>query len=82
MVECSNINLNTEIKGLIKKGDEITVVGNATEKQFYMEENDLVINAVLIIVDDDLVYPSMFPRYVAYQFRDDELKRQEKNNYK
>ena len=43
---------------------------------FFMEDNDIVIQAVVIIIDG-LVYPSIFPNYVAFQYRDDELKRME-----
>ena len=50
--------------------------GHFSEKQFFMEDNDIVIQAVVIIIDG-LVYPSIFPNYVAFQYRDDELKRME-----
>lgn len=73
-VESTKKKLNEETKDLIKNGDEITVVGNSSEKQFFMEDNDIVIQAVVIIIDG-LVYPSIFPNYVAFQYRDDELKR-------
>jgi len=74
LVKCSKNQLVNEVKNILKDGDEITVVGNSSEKQFFMEDNDIVIQAVVIIIDG-LVYPSIFPNYVAFQYRDDELKR-------
>lgn len=76
LVKCSKNQLVKEVKNILKDGDEITVVGNSSEKQFFMEDNDIVIQAVVIIIDG-LVYPSIFPNYVAFQYRDDELKRME-----
>lgn len=76
LVKCSKNQLVKEVKNILKDGDEITVVGNSSEKQFFMEDNDVVIQAVVIIIDG-LVYPSIFPNYVAFQYHDDELKRME-----
>ncbi len=76
LVKCSKNQLVKEVKNILKDGDEITAVGNSSEKQFFMEDNDIVIQAVVIIIDG-LVYPSIFPNYVAFQYRDDELKRME-----
>lgn len=76
LVQCSKNQLVKEVKNILKDGDEITVVGNSSEKQFFMEDNDIVIQAVVIIIDE-LVYPSIFPNYVAFQYRDDELKQME-----
>ena len=60
LVKCSKNQLVKEVKNILKDGDEITVVGNSSEKQFFMEDNDIVIQAVVIIIDG-LVYPSIFP---------------------
>lgn len=76
VVRSSKSQLTKEVKDLLKNGDVITVVGNSSDKQFFMEENDIVIQAIVIIIDG-LVYPSIFPNYVAFQYRDDELKRME-----
>lgn len=73
-VESTKKKLNEETKDLIKNGDKVTVVGTSTEKQFFMDENDIVIQAMVVIIDN-IVYPSDFPSYVAFQYRDNELNR-------
>ena len=75
-VESTKKKLNEETKDLIKNGDKVTVVGTSTEKQFFIEENDIVIQAMVVIIDN-IVYPSDFPLYVALQYRNDELQRME-----
>ena len=45
VVRSSKSQLTKEVKDLLKNGDVITVVGNSSDKQFFMEENDIVIQA-------------------------------------
>ena len=74
LVKCSKNQLVNEVKNILKNDDKVTVVGTSTEKQFFIEENDIVIQAMVVIIDN-IVYPSDFPSYVAFQYRDNELNR-------
>lgn len=75
-VECSDHKLNAEIKDMINDNDEVAVIGAVSEKQFFMDENDQTIKAIVIIVNDT-VYPHDFPELLAIKFRNDERERQE-----
>lgn len=74
-VECSDHKLNAEIKDMINDNDEVAVIGAVSEKQFFMDENDQTIKAIVIIVNDT-VYPHDFPELLALKFRNDERERQ------
>lgn len=74
-VECSDHKLNAEIKDMINDNDEVAVIGAVSEKQFFMDENDQAIKAIVIIVNDT-VYPHDFPKLLALKFRNDERERQ------
>lgn len=74
-VECSDHKLNAEIKDMINDNDEVAVIGAVSEKQFFMDENDQTIKAIVIIVNDT-VYPHDFPKLLALKFRNDERERQ------
>ena len=74
-VECSDHKLNAEIKDMINDNDEVAVIGAVSEKQFFMDEKDQTIKAIVIIVNDT-VYPHDFPKLLALKFRNDERERQ------
>lgn len=75
-VQCHDDRLVHEIRGKLKEGDEVTVIGLLNESDFFIDE-DTVIRGVGILAGDDMVYPKYFGKDLALQYRKQERNMQE-----
>lgn len=78
-VKCNDDRLISEIRGKLKDGDQITVIGLMNNSEFFIDENT-VIRGVGILTEDDsyvTVYPKYFGKDLALKYRQQELNMQE-----
>lgn len=75
-VKCNDESLISEIRGKLKNGDHITVIGLLKDSEFFVDENT-VIRGVGILTKDDTVYPKYFGKDLALKYRQQELNMQE-----
>lgn len=75
-VKCHDDRLVNEIRGKLKDGDKVTVIGLLKESEFFIDE-DTVIRGVCILTEDDTVYPKYFGKDLALKYRQQELNMQE-----
>ena len=71
-VQCTE-KLAIEIKEHLTDGEQITVIGKDNETHFFIDE-EKVIKGIVIITDDNTVYPQDFPPRLAFKYRDEERK--------
>lgn len=77
-VECGD-TLADEVAANLKDGDKITVIGKLDVDEEVIERrfDETKITAIVIITDNDNVYPKSFPKTTAIAERDKERRRQE-----
>ena len=75
-VQCHDDRLVNEIRGKLKDGDKVTVIGLLKESEFFIDK-DTVIRCVGILTEDDTVYPKYFGKDLALKYRQQELNMQE-----
>ncbi len=75
-VQCHDDRLVDEIRGKLKDGDKVTVIGLLKESEFFIDE-DTVIRGVGILTEDDTVYPKYFGKDLALKYRQQERNMQE-----
>lgn len=75
-VKCHDDRLVGEIRGKLKDGDKVTVIGLLKESEFFIDK-DTVIRGVGILTEDDTVYPKYFGKDLALKYRQQELNMQE-----
>lgn len=75
-VQCHDDRLVNEIRGKLKDGDKVTVIGLLKESEFFIDK-DTVIRGVGILTEDDTVYPKYFGKDLALKYRQQELNMQE-----
>ncbi|MFR7819431.1 hypothetical protein [Candidatus Pseudoruminococcus sp.] len=75
-VRCYDDSLVNEIRGKLKDGDKVTVIGLLKESEFFIDK-DTVIRGVGILTEDDTVYPKYFGKDLALKYRQQELNMQE-----
>ena len=75
-VKCHDDRLVNEIRGKLKDGNKVTVIGLLKESEFFIDE-DTVIRGVGILTEDDTVYPKYFGKDLALKYRQQELNMQE-----
>lgn len=68
-VECQNGELVNEIRGKLKEGEQITMIGLLEGSIF---DKNIVICGVSILTEDERVYPKCFGKDLALQYRQKE----------
>lgn len=79
-VKCNDKLFANEVQSNIKNGDHIAVNGTAVTDNPIIYTQDRIkikeINAIIVVTDNDEVYPKRFPKDTAIKERDNERNRE------